>query len=187
MLIEHTFVTTLPSETALALSSDLLGLGGFTAESNAGFDLAGGGGWTALQMRRGKKSANRAKNVADAPQRVSLQWDRGRVSFAGVIDPPANRNTVLAFGLIGLLLAAQSRRGGKRDRPYADLMLSIAQSVEDVATGKLELEPAADKWLKLEQGFREKAAKARRRSYIYLGIFLAVVIAFIVILVMNVK
>ncbi len=179
-MIEHSFVTTLPPEQAMGMASAFLTRGGFVAEADGAFDLAGGGRWTTLQLRRGRKTTARARGPIDSPQRVRLEWDRGRVTVAASIDPPVNRTRPFLYGgVIGLAVAAAQSKG-KRVKAYADLMVAISQDVDDLLVGRTTPETAGGRWFPMEQVLQEKARKARVRSWIYVGLLLLFVAGLVV-------
>jgi hypothetical protein len=178
VLIEHSFVTTLPPEQAMGMASEFLARGGFVAEADQAFDLASGGQWTTLQVRRGRTSSYRAKDPTEAPQRVRLEWDRGRIAVAASIDATSTRGRSFSLGpTIGT-----SELKGKRARPYADLMVAISQDVDDLLVGRVAAGAAGGRWFPLERQLRDTARKARRRSWIILGVFLVLVIVLVAII-----
>jgi hypothetical protein len=184
LVIEHTFVTTLDSHDALALASDMLSRRGFVTEGESGFQL--GEEWTTLQMKRGKKSAARAKTPSECPQQVRLEWDRGRVTLAASIEPQSRRNRTFAFGgVIGYGLYAM--RNKRATAEATDMMMVISTSLENLLVQNLPAEEAGKAWFAQEDLQLEKARKARVRSWIYLGIFLAIVAAFIIFICIEVN
>jgi hypothetical protein len=186
VVIEHSFVTTLPSTDALTAASELLAKHGFVAEVQEGFRL-GETQWTVLQMKRGKKSIARAKDPTECPQRIRLDWDRGRVTVAASIQAKPRRRRFYIGGLLGYAIAASmtARSGGKDSKDYSDLMIFIANSLEDLLWRQSSPEIAEQGWISFEQGLKDKAKKARRRSWIILGIFLGVIIIAIAAIVIS--
>src|SRR3712207_6576985 len=83
MVVEHVFVTTLEAPDALTRASEFLAAGGFVVQEQKAFPL---GGWNAVEVTRGKSNAARAKSVEELPQRVRVEWDRGRVTVAAYIQ-----------------------------------------------------------------------------------------------------
>jgi hypothetical protein len=175
VVIEHSFVTTLPSTQALTAASEMLTKAGFVAEVQEGFRL-GETDWTVLQMKRGKKSVARAKDPTQCPQRIRLDWDRGRVTVAASIQPKVRQRTFYFGGVIGYAIAASatSRRKGKDSKDYSDLMIFIANSLEDLLWRQSSPEIAEQGWMSFEEELRAKAKKARRRSLIMVGILFGV-------------
>jgi hypothetical protein len=176
LVIEHTFVTTLDSHDALALASDMLSRRGFESEGESGFQL--GEGWTTLQMRRGKKSASRAKSLAECPQQVRLEWDRGRVSVAAVMEPWTRRRSFAIGPSIGGDVSITRNKKGTKDA--TDLMFALANGLERLLAEHQPAEEAIQEWATLEDAKVEQARKSRVRSWIFLGIFFAIIIGFII-------
>ena len=180
MVIEHTFVTTLPSAKAMGAASEMLGKAGFVAEKQDGFRL-GETDWNSLQMKRGKKRAARAKDPTECPQRIRLDWDRGRVTVAASIEPKIVRRSFGYYGLIGLAVAASTAsRTGKNTKDYSDLMILIATSLEDLLARQNSPEIAEQGWYAFQDELKLKAKKARRRTWILLGILFVIIVGAIV-------
>jgi hypothetical protein len=78
MIVEHTFITTRPAQDALNAAETLL----------ASLHFAPSGDQSALarEWRRGGTTARRARGLSDLPQRIRLEFDRGRVSVAGSVE-----------------------------------------------------------------------------------------------------
>ncbi len=179
MVIEHSFVTTLPSQTALGAASELLAKAGFVAEAQEGFRV-GETAWTSLQMKRGTKNSTRAKDPTECPQRIRLDWDRGRITLAASIEPKPARRGYYYGGVVGYAIAASNNRKGKNTKDYSDLMILIANSLEELLARQSPPEVAEQPWFAFQDQLRAKAQKARRRSYILLGILFAIIIGMIV-------
>ena len=176
MVVEHIFVTTLESPEALSAASAFLQAGGFAAVSESAFRLDGG--WTTLEMQRGKKRG-RPKSVADCPQQVRLEWDRGRVTVAASITPSLTgggsfRLTGFGYGY-GALGGVGISPTSKRAKPYNELMIAIAQGLDDLLARRVPLDEARRAWIEQEAQIQAAARKARIRSWIMLGIVLLVI------------
>jgi hypothetical protein len=181
LVIEHTFVTTLEASQALAAASDFLARGGFQAEAEHAFQV-GAEGWTTLEMKRGRRSAARAKDPTQCPQQVRLEWDRGRVTVGASIEAAANRNRAFLYGgVVGLAITA-GRKSSKQAKDYTDLMIVIARGLDNLLARQMPGEQAGQEWFALEASLKERARRQRIRSWIYLGIFLALIIGCIVLI-----
>ncbi len=179
VIVEHSFVTTLPSQTALTAASEMLAAGGFLAEAQDGFRV-GETQWTTLQMKRGKKTSARAKDPTECPQRIRLDWDRGRVTVAASIEPKSRRRGYYYGGLLGLALAAADQKSGKATKDYTDLLIVISIALEDLLARRSPPDVAVKNWYALQNQLKIKAKKSRTRSWIVLAIFLAVMIGLVV-------
>jgi hypothetical protein len=203
MVIEHSFVTTLDAGEAMSRASDFLQQRGFEVEPRAAFSVAAPApiiaagaatlapppqqqGWTDLSVKRGKKNVARARDATECPQRIHLEWDRGRVSVAASITPKPSQRSVLIWGVVGVAIMAASSRGKKTGREESELMLSIARSLEQLLGTGVEQQPqgmiVGQEWDFAEQRIKEASRRARRRSWIFLGILLAAIAAIIVII-----
>ena len=96
MVVEHSFITTLEANDALAAASQLLQAFGFFPDpQNTYLPGAGahtgltGDGLQSLQLSRGSADRMTGRGIADWPQQVHLRWDRGKVEVAASITPPA--------------------------------------------------------------------------------------------------
>ncbi len=121
----------------------------------------GGGAWNNLQMRRGRKSAARAKDPTQCPQQVRLEWDRGRVSVAASIEPGNTRNRAFLWGgVLGLAISA-SRASSKKTKQYSDLMIAISRGLDILLAQRRPPEEAGEEWLALEVRYKEQTRKAQ--------------------------
>src|SRR5438094_827837 len=102
---------------ALSAASSMLQSAGFSVNNNAAFQM---GGWSDLELRRGKTSETRAKDVTQCPQQVRIEWDRGRVNVAASVTPHARRTRVFRWsGVVNGQPYAGSNAATK-ERVYAD-------------------------------------------------------------------
>ncbi len=90
MVVEHTFVTTLPPTQAMHAASEFLAARGFTSDAGPRAFAVGDGPaavWDQLQVHRGRPplAARNARHLLQLPQQVRLEWDRGRVTVAASI------------------------------------------------------------------------------------------------------
>ncbi len=156
MVVEHTFVTTLPPTEAMHAAAEFLSARGFTsASAPRAFAIgdAGAGVWDQLEVRRGRDplSAGRARHLLQLPQQVRLEWDRGRVTVAASI----------------------ADRFGKKDR--VALLTAIASGLDRLLAQRQPPEVAAADWGAIES----RIERARRRSRL---IAVIVVVAFALLL-----
>ena len=166
------------SPQALAAASEFLLAGGFVAVNESAFQIDAA--WTTLEMQRGKKRG-RPKSIVDCPQQVRLEWDRGRVTVAASITPALIGGASFRMSSYGY--GARAGAGisptSKRAKPYNQLIIAIAQGLDDLLARRLPLEQARQAWIEQEAQIQETARKARTRSWIVLGIVLLVVFALI--------
>ena len=178
MVIEHSFVTTLPSREALTAASEMLSRAGFVAETQGAFRI-GETDWTSLQMKRGRSSITRAKDPTECPQRIRLDWDRGRITIAASIEPRSSRRSFYYGGVGGMVVASDSRVG-RATRDYSDLMILITTSLEALLVQRITPESASQSWYAFQEELKEKARKSRRRGLIVVGVLFSLVILIIV-------
>ena len=155
MVIEHVFITTKDAPEALRLASEFLTAQGFAVQGQDGFQL---GGWTALEVTRGKANAGRAKSVEELPQRVKVEWDRGRVTVAAYIQAFAGRQS-FSIGS-GTELPPNS----PKVRLHAQLMGAIAQGLELLLAYHRPPEEARGPWAAVSAAIAADARRRRRNS-----------------------
>lgn len=172
MVIEHVFVTTLDAPDALRLASEFLTANGFAVQGQGGFQL---GGWTSLEVARGKANAGRARNIEELPQRVKVEWDRGRVTVAAYIQAFAGRQS-FQIGT-GSELPPDSPKA----RLHAHLMMAIAQGLEILLAHRRPAEEAIGPWQAVAAEIQADAAARKRKGRLGL-IVLFVVIGLLVLL-----
>ncbi|MGC4033384.1 MAG: hypothetical protein QM754_16965 [Tepidisphaeraceae bacterium] len=80
MVIEHSFISTYPSEFILESALAYLRERGFRAIIA---DTTG----QIIELERGVQKSAKAKSIVELPQKVRLEVDRGRVSIAALIEP----------------------------------------------------------------------------------------------------
>lgn len=176
MIVEHEFVTTQGQETALAAAAAFLGAGGFMREHGA--SASDQTQSPMLDLRRGKKNAARARSVSELPQRLILQFDRGRITIAASIV--ANH----VWGgrsrwHVGLDLATAGETPQKM-RMHQRLLLGIVQGLEKLLAENQSDESARVEWLAAEVEIMQ-AARKRRKQNIIGGIAVLVFVCVIVI------
>jgi len=126
MLVEHSFITTLEPEAMWARAHEaLLALGFARLESDEG---------DAVIYGRGRVGSQYAKNLAEVGQRVTLHFDRGRVSLAASMEEPRRhrQHRVLLEGSLVALAHALERTLG------AEQPLNEARLEWDIATREME-------------------------------------------------
>jgi hypothetical protein len=102
MLVEHTFITTRPASDALDAAGALLaGLQFFVENPHEPTANA------SRQWRRGKLLARRATYLADLPQRVRIDFDRGRVSVAGFVELRHQRQHAARDVMVAITVALE--------------------------------------------------------------------------------
>lgn len=179
MVIEHIFITTLESPEALTAASDLLREGGFAVLNNSAFQM---GGWTDLEVQRGKKSVARAKDVTECPQQVRLEWDRGRVTVAASITPRPRHTSAFAWSRKIGGVALPATKTPKKERAYADLLMVISRSVEKLLGERLSQEESRREWAAVEMQMKADSRRSRRNNMIVGFCIVVLFVALIVVI-----
>jgi hypothetical protein len=143
MVVEHSFITRLGPDETMRTALDYLREHGFSNAEAVGFRMAGDP-WTSLKVHRGGKVTPRTA-VADLPQVVHLEWDRGRVNVAASIEVPK-----------------------KELRDHSQLLISITLALEELlATGMPPVEAGRDfrqVEIELARAREEQRRRHRRRT-----------------------
>jgi hypothetical protein len=161
VVIEHTFVTTLDSTQAMQAATRFLSVGGFEPAGGPTFPV-GGGEWNTLEMRRGKKKAARAKNIAQLPQTAHVQWDRGRVTVALAIEPSYTWGGSTFLGVSFGAAHANPKKMGL----HTQMLSAVATGLEQVLVQGASPDTAAQPWLALDEQARRLARRRTLRNVI---------------------
>jgi hypothetical protein len=140
VLVEHEFITALEPSEVLDAVEDLAGRLGFTVEQRTEEKLA---------ARRGKLRAARAKTIRDLPQRLQVQYERGRVTLAVALEPHGRPGDI-----------------------HRDMLLTISNVFES----KLARGVAADDALSQMRGVNDRIDRDARYRRIGMAIILTVLI-----------
>jgi hypothetical protein len=101
MIVEHVLVTTLPLAETLSRAEGYLSQRGFRATGHeSAFPLAGQPEVASLEMRRGDGGGTGLR----IPQRIRLDFDRGRVTFAIAVETTLGRKGFGSGGAPGELM-----------------------------------------------------------------------------------
>jgi hypothetical protein len=179
VVVEHVFITTMEAHEAMLAALAMLQSHGFSASAAArAFEVAAPGQtappvWDQLEVTRGNKKIARAKSVADLPQSVRLEWDRGRVTVAASIASvlPGRSGGSFAFSAEGVQTKKLNR--------HVDLMTSLATSLEALLARREPLEQARITWDAAEARMAEDLHRRRRNGAIA-GIVALVIIGTLV-------
>ncbi|MFI5378138.1 MAG: hypothetical protein ACHRHE_02420 [Tepidisphaerales bacterium] len=168
---------------ALALAARFLNEGGFVGDSTAGFALAQSQ-WTTLDMRRGKQNPARAKSVSELPQRLIIQYDRGRITIAASITASYVWGGQRGFNVgFGISTAAESPR---KMAMHQRLLLGIINGLDRLLAGNQTPEASRVEWLAAEAEIAAAARKRRTRNIIIGSIAVFFFIAMIALLIISV-
>ena len=182
MVIEHEFVTTLDRNAALSSAARFLSEGGFSSDGNA--FAVGQTEWESLEVKRGKKSAARAKNISELPQRIIVNYDRGRVTVAASITASHAWGGSSSFSIgIGSDAPAESQ---KKMVLHQQLLIAIANGLECALTPGHDDLIAHSHWRAAEQAITQAARKRKRTALIVGGLVIlgfAILIAVVAIMV----
>jgi hypothetical protein len=166
VVVEHELVTTLESTPALSAAATYLSEGGFVGQGGA--VAVGQQEWTTLDMTRGKKNVARAKNVAELPQRVLINFDRGRVTVAASIQASQ------VWGGGGFAVSSGSvSESPKKMGLHRDLLLGIVSGLELAMTAPQVDGQARAQWVKAEAAILAEARKRSRRMVMALIVIVA--------------
>ena len=143
MLVEHTFVTTKEAPEALSAARDLLVMGGFwvTAETE-----------NFLEVKRGREKVSQAKGLLQLPQQVRVEFDRGRVSVAVLIQHDV-----------------------KASSKCRELLLAIAEGLEKLLARGLPVEEVRRPLHELEAEIAADFSRRRKRTLIFAIVVLVIV------------
>ncbi|MEX2213085.1 MAG: hypothetical protein WD768_03090 [Phycisphaeraceae bacterium] len=164
MLVEHTFVTTLEWKEVIQQLVDPMEQMGFRWEVQCavcGYDVRGSlregrtlcsecGKPAPLVFTYGKKSPGKAKGISDCPQRIQIDFDRGRIMIGAALTPR-----------------------GKAKGPHGHLMTDLVRGLEHFLIGGIPFDEAFRKWKHNSVIFDEEAKRKRRQ-----GCTIAIVIVF---------
>jgi hypothetical protein len=150
MVVENTFVTTLEAQDALDRVHRLLEEHGFESVQQTGFNVDANQVSTFLEMTRGRKNAKVNTCAVDCPQRLCLEWNRGRVTLANSIHTA--RKPKQTHRDLGMLLSRT-------------IQLSLVQA-DQAEESDLELK-------ELEASIRRKHRRGVIIRWSILGLFLA--------------
>jgi hypothetical protein len=170
MVIEHSFVTTLEGPEVLQAAAAFLQDRGFLSAKASAAPAS-----TSLQMRRGQTNPARARTVADLPQFIRLDFDRGRVALAASITPSA------VWGGRSLTnTELQDTSQSKRMILHTDLLMAILSGLERLLVQRTPSEVAAQDWLKAEERIASAARRHKRNTRIGLVVLILFVAAVLI-------
>ncbi|QOV88084.1 hypothetical protein [Humisphaera borealis] len=162
MVIEHTFVTTMPVGQALTTAGEFLSARGFQAQAETAFTM--GGAWQAIELLRGKAGAGSAKSLSELPQRVRLEWDRGRVVVAASIYPKNDKHQKNHVTLLDP--TTSDIAAVKVPEALGCLLFTVVRSLE-LLLAQRNPEEAANTWQAMEAGVARRAVADRQRLKSY--------------------
>jgi hypothetical protein len=180
VVIEHTFVTTWEARQAMQAAMQFLASRGFQRAEQSAFPM--NPEWNTLEMRRGRKRAAHAKNIAELPQTAHVQWDRGRVTVALSIEPShAWGGSQVSFGL---------NVGSASGKPkqmvlHAQMLSAIATGLEQLLAYGASPELAAEPWSAADEEARRLGKRRKRRHIIVLVVVFGLLALLIGLIVVN--
>lgn len=122
MIVEHSFVTILEPARAFDRIEGFLGAYGFTRLGQPTPMIR--------DYSRGKKNTNAAVYLKDIPQKIRVEFDRGRISFAASIDFRRKEDPLLRDFMVSLAIGLDKFLEGQ-------LALAIAHSVIESSAEKV--------------------------------------------------
>ena len=161
MVIEHEFVTTLEGSSAMQLCRAFLTAHGFREGMDTPAIVADDHGMLTLSLRRGLENAAAAKSVSELPQRIIVQFDRGRITIAASISP----NTVWGGAPSAFSLRGNSSLSSQTSKLRAELlptlMTTISSGIERVIAGE-SIEDVAMDWTAVNSRIATQAELRRK-------------------------
>ncbi len=148
MLVEHSYVTTVPAEKILTETAEAL--------QSLGYRVPVRSQDTRLEAERGLAKCHKAKRFSDLPQRVSVEYDRGRV-----------------------MLVAQVEIYRKRHKLHEQMLLALARMVESVAGDEEARQAARRQWEEVNAAIETLARSRCLRSWIVAAILVSLIGALI--------
>jgi hypothetical protein len=188
LIIEHVFITTLEGAEAMRLAAELLGRGGFAALPAAGFAPVSapgspgsvGSADRSIDMSRGRP-AGKAKSVGELPQRVRVDFDRGRVTVAASIE-------YYEPGSFTIGSRREPPPHSPKVRPHIELMHAIIGGLEAALSRGMTIDDAVRPWAELEARLREDGRRRRlRRNIILWSVFGSIVLLIVLVISMTAR
>ena len=145
ILVEHSFITRLAAEEALLRADDLLGAFEFVREPSSEPNV--------IEFRRGRRKAAKARKVSELPQRLRLEYDRGRVALAASLE--------------------EYRKAGPLHR---ELLLTLAESLELAIGQERPLEEARARCYEIHEQIDARACRRRWRDHMMIAALLLFIV-----------
>lgn len=164
MVVEHSFVTTLPESAAFERACSFLQARGFTPIQSPVVSPS----TAPLEFRRGKTNPARARSVSELPQTVRVEFDRGRVSIAASITPSAHWGGS-SFTQNELTTKQADITNPKRMKLHTDMLMGVVLGLEALIGRGVSEESAAQLWLVAERQIALAAHRRKRRNAIVLA------------------
>lgn len=162
MVIEHEFVTTFSTQDVINMAWQFLSARGFVADTGQEPVQVTGPERAAMEMRRGRKSVGRACGTIELPQRIRIEFDRGRVSVAASITGQTRSFTVAT--------PRDPAPGSAKGRALTELLMALVHALEaELTHGDLHGQATAALDA-LETQLQQQAQKRRRRGRTFLVI-----------------
>jgi hypothetical protein len=175
MVVEHTFVTTFSDHEALGAAAALLTSRGFAAVGDRAFAMDGA--WTNVELTRGKTNPARAKSIAELPQNVRIEFDRGRICMAASLTPWRR-------GGRDQIPGEMTTRSVNKPHPLQqELLLALVAAIELLLVHRQPPERCTARLDQVEAQIQEYARRMRRRHWTIGLIVLGIIAAAIALLV----
>lgn len=148
MLLEHSFVTTRDVGPVMEDTKEMLSSFGFAIEMRDEHSL---------QVWRGLPNPARAKNPNQLPQKVRVEFDRGRVIVAALIE----------------------ERNRKFGRFSADMMTALASCLEGMLCEGRSLQEVRAPWDEVQIRIANLVARQKRSNLIAIVILIGIILAIV--------
>jgi len=173
MVVEHTFITTLPEPDALRMAWELLHSRGFTPLPAAEL-AARPPASNAVELRRGRPNPDRARSIVELPQFVRVEWDRGRVVVAASITPRTWMNRQYTPGTI------MTKPINARQPDQENLLMAVIWALEQLLAHRRPPAECVAGLDQLQAQLIDKARRGRRKGWLIVGGIVLAFVAFIV-------
>lgn len=166
MIVEHQFVTTLDRRTVMLAALQAMKEHDWKVDEIPSETLSDQQkGRDSLRMRRGRRFAAMARDIAQCPQELRLTWDRGRCTLLLSIEP--NPRTCRSFLGGGSFISNQSSmQASPHTCDHVELLTVIATSLEDLLVRQRPAGQALAPWVSFEEHLAQKARRQRRHSLV---------------------
>lgn len=162
MIVEHTFVTTLDHDDAFACADQFLvplGFQRFMEETDAAAQARAFREW-----KRGKENPAKAKVPTELPQRMRMDFDRGRVTLA---------------------YAVTFTHPAKAAKQLKASSLALCAGVDHLLTGDRSCDELIAEVRGFEENLDRRARKSKTIVAVLLGVFVAIIVGVVIIAVLS--